>query len=232
MKLLLVEDDLKLGAAQKELLEISEFDVVWATDGKEALNDFKTAATDTFDIIILDWMLPEISGLEICKILRSDKYNYQGGIIFVTAKDALDDCLNGLESGADDYIVKPFENKELVARIKAVNRRKSKPYIDNIYKKDNLAINNNLLTLSCGEQTLQLTKREYDLFKILFVNCGQTILRSTIIEKVWPDNLDISESSLDSYIYLLRKKLASFNPPLAVKSVKSVGYYLEINNHD
>ena len=123
MKLLLVEDDLKLGAAQKELLEISEFDVVWATDGKEALDDFKTAATDTFDIIILDWMLPEISGLEICKILRSDKYNYQGGIIFVTAKDALDDCLNGLESGADDYIVKPFSPSELVARVKAhINR--------------------------------------------------------------------------------------------------------------
>ncbi len=232
MKLLLVEDDLKLGAAQKELLEFSDFDVIWATDGKEALDDFKTSADNAFDVIILDWMLPEISGLEICKILRSDKYNYQGGIIFVTAKDALDDCLNGLESGADDYIVKPFENKELVARIKAVNRRKAKPYIDDVYKKGKLAINNNLLTLSCGGQTLQLTKREYDMFKILFVNCGQTILRSSIIEKVWPDNLDISESSLDSYIYLLRKKLAAFNSGIAIKSVKNVGYYLEINNND
>ena len=155
--------------------------MVWATDGKEALDDFKTSTDNAFDVIILDWMLPEISGLEICKILRSDKYNYQGGIIFVTAKDALDDCLNGLESGADDYIVKPFENKELVARIKAVNRRKSKPYIDDVYKKGNLAINNNLLTLTCDEQILQLTKREYDLFKILFVNCGQTIDRKSVV---------------------------------------------------
>lgn len=232
MKLLLVEDNLKLGRLQKELLELSDFEVVWATDGKTALADFKTAAADAFDVVILDWMLPEISGLEICKILRSDKYGYQGGIIFVTAKDALDDCLCGLEAGADDYIVKPFENKELIARIKAVNRRKAKPYVDDIYKKSGFAINNNLLTLSYGERVLHLTKREYNMLKILFINCGQTILRSSLIEKVWPDNLDISESSLDAYIYLLRKKLAAFNRNIHIKSVKNVGYYLEISNDD
>lgn len=202
----------------------------WATDGKQALEEFKTSDSNSFDVIVLDWMLPEISGIEICKVLRSPKFNYQGGIIFVTAKDSLDNCLKGLETGADDYIVKPFENKELVARIKAVNRRKAKPFVDDIYQKGIFAINNSLLTVSRNETTLQLTKREFELFRILFINQGRTILRTAILEKVWPDNLDISDSSVDSYIYLLRKKLSLFRDDIRIKSIKNVGYCLEIKN--
>ena len=230
MRILLVEDDLKLGRLQKELLEIASFEVRWATDGKQALEEFKTSDSNSFDVIVLDWMLPEISGIEICKVLRSPKFNYQGGIIFVTAKDSLDNCLKGLETGADDYIVKPFENKELVARIKAVNRRKAKPFVDDIYQKGIFAINNSLLTVSRNETTLQLTKREFELFRILFINQGRTILRTAILEKVWPDNLDISDSSVDSYIYLLRKKLSLFRDDIRIKSIKNVGYCLEIKN--
>ncbi len=232
MRLLLAEDDIKLGKAQKELLELSGFEVVWATDGKQALEDFCTAKDSTFDVIILDWMLPEISGLEVCKILRSYKYNYQGGIIFVTAKDSLEDCLQGLEVGADDYLVKPFANKELVARIKALGRRKARPYVDSIYQKNTVSIDNNLLKVEAAGKSLQLTKREFELFSLLFINQGQIIPRSVILEKVWADNFDISESSLDSYIYLLRKKLTDFSNLITIKSVKNVGYILEIKNRD
>lgn len=232
MRLLLAEDDIKLGKAQKELLELSGFEVVWATDGKQALEDFCTAKDNTFDVIILDWMLPEISGLEVCKILRSYKYNYQGGIIFVTAKDSLEDCLQGLEVGADDYLVKPFANKELVARIKALGRRKARPYVDSIYQKNTVSIDNNLLKVEAAGKSLQLTKREFELFSLLFINQGQIIPRSVILEKVWTDNFDISESSLDSYIYLLRKKLTDFSNLITIKSVKNVGYILEIKNRD
>ena len=232
MRLLLVEDDIKLGTVQKELLELAGFEVIWAQDGKQALEDFCTAKDNTFDVIILDWMLPEVSGLEVCKILRSPKYNYQGGIIFVTAKDSLEDCLQGLETGADDYLVKPFANKELVARIKALGRRKIRPYVDNIYQKNAVTIDNNLLKVTVDGKALQLTKREFELFSLLFINQGHIIPRSAILEKVWANNLDISESSLDSYIYLLRKKLTDFSSIITIKSVKNVGYILEINNHD
>ena len=232
MRLLVVEDDIKLGAVQKELLELAGFEVVWATDGKQALDEFYIAKDNSFDVIILDWMLPEISGLELCKILRSSKYNYQGGIIFVTAKDSLEDCLKGLEVGADDYLVKPFANKELVARIKALGRRKARPYVDNIYKKNTVSIDNNLLKVTVDGTSLQLTKREFELFSLLFINQGHIIPRSAILEKVWSNNLDVSESSLDSYVYLLRKKLAIFSSIISIKSVKNVGYSLEINNHD
>lgn len=232
MRLLLAEDDIKLGKAQKELLELAGFEVIWARDGQQALEDFFTAKDNSFDVIILDWMLPEISGFEVCKILRSYKYNYQGGIIFVTAKDSLEDCLQGLEVGADDYLIKPFSNKELIARIKALGRRKVRPYVDDIYQKNTVSIDNHLLKVEADGKSLQLTKREFELFSLLFINQGHIIPRSVILEKVWADNFDISESSLDSYIYLLRKKLTDFSNLITIKSVKNVGYILEIKNRD
>jgi len=230
MKLLLVEDDINLGRAQKELLEISGFNIVWATTGRQALEDFEDARDDSFDVIVLDWMLPEISGLEICKLLRSPKYNYQGGILFVTAKDSLDDCVKGLNAGADDYIIKPFQNKELTARINAINRRKAKPFVDNIYQKNAVSINRNLMTVSADNRFIRLSRREFALFQLLFINHGQIIPHRTILEKVWPDNLDISPSGIDSYIYLLRKKLHPFEQLIKIKAVKNIGYYLEITN--
>ena len=232
MRLLLAEDDTKLGKAQKELLELAGFEVVWANDGQQAIEDFCTAKDNSFDVIILDWMLPEISGIEVCRLLRSSKYNYQGGIIFVTAKDSLEDCLQGLEVGADDYLIKPFSNKELVARIKALGRRKVRPYVDDIYQKNTVRIDNHLLKVETEGKSLQLTKREFELFSLLFINQGHIIPRSVILEKVWADNFDISESSLDSYVYLLRKKLSVFKDIIVIKSVKNVGYILEIKNHD
>ena len=121
MKLLLVEDDAKLGAVVQKLLTLENFQTDWAQDGKEALEFVRDNRLNAYDVIILDWMLPEISGIEICRILRDKaKYNYQGGIIFVTAKDSTEDCINGLNAGADDYIVKPFQTGELIARVNAV----------------------------------------------------------------------------------------------------------------
>ena len=134
MKLLLAEDDIKLGGLVKSLLELSGFEVEWAQDGKEAMDLIEEAAASSYDVIILDWMLPEISGIEICRLLRNPrKYNYQGGIIFLTARGGIDDCVTGLESGADDYLVKPFQNKELIARVNALGRRKGRPFMDDVF---------------------------------------------------------------------------------------------------
>lgn len=112
MKILLVEDDLKLGAAVRQLLELSGYAADWAKDGKEALEFVSDSKLDAYDAIILDWMLPELNGIEICKILRGNpKYNYQGGIIFVTAKDGLDDCVRGLDAGARRLYCQTFSNQ-------------------------------------------------------------------------------------------------------------------------
>ena len=114
MKILLVEDDVKLGKATRELLTYEKCSVDWAQDGTEAVMLIQDNREACYDVIILDWMLPEMNGIEICRLLRN-KYAFQGGIVFVTAKGELDDCVRALNSGADDFIVKPFKIKELIA---------------------------------------------------------------------------------------------------------------------
>ena len=228
MKLLLVEDDEKLGAAVRQLLELEGHRTDWAKDGAEALEFVTDSRLDAYDIIILDWMLPELNGLEVCKILRQNpKYNYQGGIVFVTAKGELDDCVRALNSGADDFVVKPFKIRELTARLNAVCRRKSKPFIDKVYSRNNIEINRDLNTVSCGGKELHLRKKEFSLFEMLFVNLNNILPRAAIFEKVWSDKLDTNMESLDSHIYMLRKSLKIF-PQIRIKLVKNVGYKMEI----
>ena len=146
----------------------------------------------------------------------------------MTARDATDDCVLGLESGADDYLVKPFENKELVARVNALGRRKGRPFVDNVYTKAGIDMNNKTGTLSIDGKELKFSRREFDLFRVLFVNSGQILLRETIMDKVWANNPDISPSNLDAYIYILRRKIRKVTDRIKIKLVKSVGYVLEI----
>lgn len=226
MKILLVEDDLKLGKVTKELLMYESFSVDWAEDGAEAMSLVKSNTEMIYDIIVLDWMLPEISGLELCTLLRN-KYNYQGGIIFVTAKGELNDCVRALNAGADDFIVKPYKIKELTARLNAVYRRKNKPFIDKIYNKANVEINANLNTIKHNGTELYLRKKEFALFEMLFVNLNNILPRAAIFEKVWADKLDTNIESLDSHIYTLRKKLKVFSD-IQIISVKNIGYKMEI----
>lgn len=226
MKILLVEDDKKLGAVTKELLTYENCGTDWAEDGAEALDMVKTGGSAGYDVILLDWMLPAISGLEICRLLRG-KYGYQGGIIFVTAKGELEDCVRALDTGADDFVVKPYKIKELLARIKAVFRRKSKPFVDNIYTGNGYELNRELNTVSSDGQELQLRRKEFELFEMLFVNLGNILPRAAIFEKIWSDRLDTNMESLDSHIYSLRKKLRIF-PQLRIKMIKNIGYKMEL----
>lgn len=225
MRILLVEDDLKLGQATKSLLIYENCQVDWAKDGLEAVNFVKDNMEVSYDIILLDWMLPEINGLEVCRILRN-KYNFQGGIIFATAKGEVDDCVQALDSGADDFVVKPFKIKELLARLNAIYRRKSKPFVGKTYIKDSIFINRDLNTVVYEGQELHLRKKEFALFEILFINLNNTIPRNTIFEKIWSEKTNME--SLDSHIYALRKSLKIF-PQIQIKLVKNIGYKMEID---
>ena len=228
MKILLVEDDLKLGKATEELLTYEKCLVDWATDGVEALNLFKRNNQTPYDIIILDWMLPELNGIDVCKALRG-KYNYQGGILFVTAKGEVEDCVKALDVGSDDFMVKPVKIKELLARLNALCRRKNRSYVGKTYEKGAFKVNSMLHTVYKGKTELRLRKKEFALFELLFVNQGNIIPRELIFEKVWEDKIETNMESLDSHIYSLRKKIRIF-PEIAIKLVKNVGYMLEIKN--
>lgn len=226
MKILLVEDDVKLGKATSELLAYEGCTVDWAQDGAEAAAMVKESLSASYDIVLLDWMLPEISGVEICRLLRN-KYNFQGGIIFVTAKGEVEDCVRALDTGADDFMVKPFKIKELVARINAVDRRKSKPFVDRVYARGAVEINRDLHTVYCRGREVHLRKKEFDLFEMLFVNLNNVLPRTAIFEKIWSDKLDTNMESLDSHIYMLRKSLKLL-PEIQIKMVKNIGYKMEI----
>lgn len=229
MRILLVEDDKILGQGVKTLLELEGCDTVWAKDGAEAIEDFNLNKQNGFDIVLLDWMLPELSGIEICRYLRhSRKGNFSGGIIFLTAKAELDDCVEGLDAGADDYITKPFEIKELIARINAVARRKNKPYVDDVYEYGGFILNSAERTLEFSGEVMHFSQTEFKILQILFVNHGRTILRETLLDKVWGNNLEISSANLDSYIYNVRKKTKQWENNLTIRLHKSLGYTMEI----
>lgn len=226
MKILLVEDDAKLGKATQSLLSYENHSADWAQTGLEAISYVKSNLESGYDVIILDWMLPELSGIEICRLLRT-KYNYNGGIVFVTAKGELNDCVKALDTGADDFVVKPYKIKELIARLNAVCRRKSKPFIDKIYTKGEIKINQNLNTVCCNNQEIHLRKKEFALFEILFINLNHILPRAAIFEKIWNDKPDTNMESLDSHIYTLRKHLKIF-PQIQIKLIKNIGYKMEI----
>ncbi|MDR1694710.1 MAG: response regulator transcription factor [Lactobacillaceae bacterium] len=231
MKILLVEDDEKLGSVIVKVLQTYGYDVDWAKESAECLEYVEYNSENTYDVILLDWMLPGKNGDIICKELREpQKYNFNNGIIFLTAKDAMDNIVKGLDIGADDYIVKPFENSELIARIKSVNRRKSRTYIGETAKVGNITINRLEQTITTGDKTGKLSKNEFHLFDLFAKSLNKVISRDVIMESVWGINEEISQANIDSFIYLLRKKLKSINANLSITLYKSIGYKLEIKN--
>lgn len=232
MKLLLVEDDLKLGAVVQQLLILEGHQTDWAHDGAEALRYVADNKADVYDVVLLDWMLPEMNGIELCKHLRGDKYAYQGGIIFLSARDSVEDKIIGLESGADDYMVKPFQIKELQARIKAVSRRQSKPFIDSKYSRRSIMVDKNLHQIEFNGKKIDLSRKEFELFDLLFANQKNIIPRATIFERIWREKLDTAPASLDSHIYMLRKKLKIFDGKINIRMVKNIGYVMEIAEND
>ena len=230
MKLLLAEDDIKLGALVKSLLEFSGFETEWARDGREALERIREAAASSYDVVILDWMLPEISGIEICRLLRNPrKYNYQGGIIFLTARDGTDDCVTGLESGADDYLVKPFEMKELMARINAVLRRSEIP--DDTKKRlvfDKLVIDLDSYELLVDGKKIDTPPKELELLYHLASTPNRVYTRNQLLDEVWGFDYFGDSRTVDVHIKRLREKLEGVSDKWALKTVWGVGYKFEV----
>lgn len=228
MRVLLVEDDLKLGRILSRVIQNADIETDWAQNSDEAFDYIAYSADNLYDVIILDWMLPGKAGPEICRILREDsQYGYTGGVMFLTARDALEDRVKGLEVGGDDYLVKPFENAELIARLKALNRRKTKPYIDDFIKIAGVTLNRNEHAVTYGDITIRFSSREFEIFDLLLINLNKVLPRNTIIEHIWGMEAEITSASLDSYIYLLRKKIKPLEKALRIKLLRGVGYKIE-----
>lgn len=218
LKILIAEDDNRL---RKNIVHIiqKEFHQVDAVDnGQHAL---EYILFQTYDLVILDWMMPELSGIDVCKEARRN--GYEGGILILTAKDDSNDIILGLDAGADDYVVKPFKMEELLARIRAILRRKNKS-IHQIIQIDDLKLYLDSRTLYKDNQEILLTKNEFLLLEYLFINKGIVLTREQIYTQVWGFDHEMTNNNLDALVKLVRKKIDYNRSKSIIENIRGIGY--------
>ena len=221
-KILLVEDEIKIANAIKRGLKYEGFEVSIAPDGEEGLELGKTL---DFDCIILDRMLPLKEGVEVCKELR--KSNIKTPIIMLTAKSGVNDKVEGLDAGADDYLAKPFSLDELLARIRAVLRR-GKSIVNDELKVGDLTLNTSTFEVKRSGILINLSKKEYDLLEYFMINANKTISKEKLINHVWDYDSDILLNTVEVYIGYLRNKIDKpFKDKKMLQTVRGFGYKLE-----
>jgi len=220
MRILVIEDDHKIANAIKKGLEQESFAVDVSYEGKDGLGSAQTFA---YDLIILDRMLPEVDGIEICKILR--KKNNHIPIIFLTAKDKINDRVEGLNAGADDYLVKPFAFEELLARVRALLRRPTKA-VDNVLTLDDLSLNTVSFEVKRGTKSINLSQKEFALLEYFMRNPGKILTKDNIIAHVWDYDADILLNTVEVYVGYLRNKIDKpfKTKPELIKTIRGFGY--------
>ena len=224
-KILIVEDERDIVRMLEYNLKKEGFRVVSASDGREAL---RRAEREHPDIIILDLMLPEIDGLEVCKTLKQSSGTADIPIIMLTAKAQETDKIVGLELGADDYITKPFSIRELTARVKAVLRRaREKEKLPEIFKIGNLTIDFSKIKVAIGNKPVELTAKEFELLSALIKAKGRVLSRDYLLDNIWgfDQAVEIQSRTVDVHIQTLRKKLKT--EAKRVVTVKNYGYRFE-----
>lgn len=220
MKILLVEDDDSLSKILRQTLAEDGYDLHLVEDGHAALAEGKK---DIYDLIVLDIMIPGISGLEVCKKLRSD--DVRTPILIVTAKDRVEDKVAGLDAGADDYLVKPYHLAELSARVRALLRRAS--VVGGPLNIGGVILDPSTRELRKGNKSHTLSTTEYFLIEYLMKNPSTVRTRGEILMQVWKYDFDGNDNVLDVYISYLRKKLDYLGVPNFIKTVRGVGFVIE-----
>lgn len=220
----MIEDDKELCEAVSFRLEQEGFSVTACHDGEEGL--YYMAETP-YDLVILDRMLPHLNGIQVLKEARSRQIKTP--VLMLTALGELDDRLDGLNGGADDYMVKPFIFEELLARIRCLLRRPATytAFADRIFLGDIIYVPQTR-TLSSHDKSCTLSSREGNLMEVFLRNPGQTLPRQLLLSRVWGLEADVEEGNLDNYIHFLRRRLKTVKSALQIKTVRGVGYQLEV----
>ncbi len=222
MRILIVEDETSIANFIRDGLTEEGFSVDVADNGKKG---FQLALDnlDEYDVILLDWMLPGLNGIEICRQIRLE--NKIIPIIFLTAKDTVDDAVFGLEAGANDYIRKPFSFEELLARIRVLMRTRENVGV--VFKAGSIEMDIEKHIVTNQGSLVDLTQKEFSLLEYLLRNKGKVCRRTRIIEKVWDIHFDRNFSVIDVYINALRKKLDDAGHPSLITTIRGVGYKIE-----
>lgn len=225
MRILMIEDDEKLCEAVSYQLEQMGMTVDVCNDGDDGLRWVKQQA---HDLILLDRMLPTLNGISVLQKMRSD--GIQTPVLVMTALGTIGQRVEGLDAGADDYLVKPFAIEELLARIRAMSRRPRAWESVELYSFGDVTLNSSekLLTGKSGSK-ISLSKRETDLLEVFLKNPSRTIPRNILLSKVWGPDAEVEDGNLDNYIHFLRRRLRSVKSLLQIRTVRGVGYCLELD---
>ncbi len=220
MRILVLEDNEKLSKYVKQMLQEEGYSVDCFFDGEVGERMIRSGS---YDLLILDIMLPKRDGVTVCKNIRKDNINLP--IIMITAKGEIDDKISGLDSGADDYLVKPFEMKELLARTRSLLRRPSKTFVD-IIKVQDLTLDSQKHIVSKEDKDLKLTLKEYSILEYLMRNVGIVVTREQLLEHCWDFAYSSFSNITDVYIKQIRKKIKDKNETY-IQTIRGVGYKLK-----
>ncbi len=221
MRLLVVDDDRALREALRRALELAGYEVRLSETGADALADVVGTVPDA---IVLDIGLPDIDGLEVCRTLRREGNRVP--VLMLTARDAISDRIDGLDAGADDYLVKPFDIDELKARLRALLRRSHDGGYDQVLSFGELRLDPATHGVVVGEKFIELTRTEYQLLELLMLNPRRVLPHSLIYDRVWGYDFGPSSNALRVYVGYLRRKLEEAGAPQLIHTVRGVGYAL------
>lgn len=222
MRLLLVEDEKQLSEALQQILIRNKYSVDAVYNGDEGLD---YALTGVYDVIILDIMLPKLNGLEILKMIRKRKISTP--VILLTAKGSVEDKILGLDSGADDYLPKPFSPDELLARLRALTRRNGDFINENILEFSDIKLNLSTYDMEVNDNSITLTQKEFEILKYFMQRPKLVVSKDDLITKLWGFDSDVEHNNIEVYISFLRKKLAYVESDVKITTIRRVGYRLE-----
>ena len=223
MRIMIAEDEEKLADALVQIFAKNKITADAFGNGIDALDN---ALTGIYDVIVLDIMMPGMNGIEVLRKIRAEGMDTP--VLMFTAKDEISDKVKGLDSGADDYLTKPFATEELLARVRALGRRSSAAIVNSdVITCGDLSLDTAAYELSCGKNSLKLGLKEFSIMELLMKNSGRVLSKETLITKIWGYDSDAAYNNVEVYISFLRKKLDFIKSNAAIKTVRGVGYSLE-----
>lgn len=221
MKILIVEDEIELADTLAEILKRNRYTVDCVYTGE---NGLEYALTGLYDCILLDIMLPVMDGLTVLRSLRANGISTP--VMLLTARSEIDDKINGLDCGADDYLTKPFVTSELLARIRSLTRRKGE-YMSDEFVFGDFKLNKKTYSLCYKENEVKLSLKEYQIIEMLIANPRQIIPKERFIEKIWGYESDVEYNNIEVYISFIRKKIQAIHADVKIRTARGIGYALE-----
>ena len=222
MRVLVIEDEARLAATLQDLLELNGYTADAFHDGEAGLDN---ALTGIYDVILLDVMLPKLDGFTVLRRLR--EAGNTTPVLMLTARSEVSDRVEGLDRGADYYLTKPFDPKELLACVRALTRRQPELRNTDVLEFGGVRLDKSSFTLSCGERSVRLSRKEFDICELLMLNRNLVLAKESLLVKVWGYESDAEDNNVEVYISFLRKKLSHIRAKVRIRTIRMVGYCLE-----